>query len=150
MQARNANTVTLALCDTDITTAINLKCRLHKNITLISLASHFDVRDKQWFQMSGVRGFQLYNIYLIVYSYIRLKGRRDRQNHSFSMTKQGRNAQLVHADGFVQERRNSIANALESRLSCTDPSMYLLLFHRSQFAVFISRDIDVMLWHVWT
>ena len=29
-----------------------------------------------------------------------------------------------HTDGLVQERRNSIANALESRLSCTEPSIY--------------------------
>ena len=27
-----------------------------------------------------------------------------------------------HFDGLLQERRNSIANALESRLSCTNPS----------------------------
>ena len=26
-------------------------------------------------------------------------------------------------NGLVQERRNSIANALELRLSCTEPSM---------------------------
>ena len=26
-----------------------------------------------------------------------------------------------HIDGLVQERRNSIANALELRLSCTNP-----------------------------
>ena len=29
-----------------------------------------------------------------------------------------------HVDGLVQERRNSIANALELRLSCTNPSIY--------------------------
>ena len=29
-----------------------------------------------------------------------------------------------HFDGLVQERRNSIANALELRLSCTNPSTY--------------------------
>ena len=29
-----------------------------------------------------------------------------------------------HVDGLVQERRNSIANALELRLSCTNPSMW--------------------------
>ena len=28
-----------------------------------------------------------------------------------------------HFDGLVQERRNSIANALELRLSCTNPSI---------------------------
>ena len=30
--------------------------------------------------------------------------------------------QKVHIDGLMQERRNSIANALELRLSCTSPS----------------------------
>ena len=29
-----------------------------------------------------------------------------------------------HIDGLVQERRNSIANAPELRLSCNNPSMY--------------------------
>ena len=29
-----------------------------------------------------------------------------------------------HFDGLVQERRDSIANALELRLSCTKPSIY--------------------------
>ena len=29
-----------------------------------------------------------------------------------------------HIDGLVQERRNSIANALELRLSCTNPSIW--------------------------
>ena len=31
---------------------------------------------------------------------------------------------IYHFDGLVQERRNSIANALELRLSCTNPSYY--------------------------
>ena len=30
---------------------------------------------------------------------------------------------IFHIDGLVQERRNSIANALELRLSCTNPSI---------------------------
>ena len=30
----------------------------------------------------------------------------------------------AHVDGLVQERRNSIANALELRLSCTNPTMW--------------------------
>ena len=30
----------------------------------------------------------------------------------------------LHIDGLVQERRNSIANALELRLPCTNPSIY--------------------------
>ena len=29
----------------------------------------------------------------------------------------------LYFDGLVQERRNSIANALELRLSCTNPSV---------------------------
>ena len=33
-------------------------------------------------------------------------------------------AGMFHFDGSVQERRNSIANALELRLSCTNPSIY--------------------------
>ena len=31
---------------------------------------------------------------------------------------------MTHNDGLVQERRDSIANALESRFSCTNPSIY--------------------------
>ena len=30
-----------------------------------------------------------------------------------------------HIDGLVQDRRNSIANALELRLSCSNPSIYI-------------------------
>ena len=30
-------------------------------------------------------------------------------------------------DGLVQERRNSIANALELHISCTNPSIYNLV-----------------------
>ena len=33
--------------------------------------------------------------------------------------------QWHHLDGLVQERRNSIANALELRLSCTNPPIPL-------------------------
>ena len=33
-------------------------------------------------------------------------------------------AESLHIDGLVQERRNSIANALELLLSCTNPSIY--------------------------
>ena len=34
---------------------------------------------------------------------------------------------LIHnIDGLVHERHNSIAKALELRLSCTNPSTYLL------------------------
>ena len=30
---------------------------------------------------------------------------------------------ICYIDGLVQEKRNSIANALELRLSCTNPSI---------------------------
>ena len=33
---------------------------------------------------------------------------------------------IPYFDGLVQERRNSIANALELRLSCTNPSMWTM------------------------
>ena len=32
---------------------------------------------------------------------------------------------LVHLDGLMQEKRNSIVNAMELRLSCSKPSSYL-------------------------
>ena len=35
---------------------------------------------------------------------------------------------LLHVDGLVQQRHNSIALALELRLSCINPSMYYFLF----------------------
>ena len=31
---------------------------------------------------------------------------------------------MIYIDGLVQERRNSIVDALELRLSCTNPSTY--------------------------
>ena len=34
---------------------------------------------------------------------------------------------MVHINRFVQERRNSIANALELPLSCTNPLICVLL-----------------------
>ena len=37
---------------------------------------------------------------------------------------------LEHIDGLVQERRNSIAKALELRLSCTKPSICPAIFYR--------------------
>ena len=33
----------------------------------------------------------------------------------------------VYIDGFVQKRRNSIANTLELRLSCTNPSICIIV-----------------------
>ena len=34
-----------------------------------------------------------------------------------------------YIDGLMQERRNSIANALELRLSCINPSIRVIVFH---------------------
>ena len=40
--------------------------------------------------------------------------------------------QLYHIDGLVQERRNSIANALEVHLSCTNPSICTMqIYHHA-------------------
>ena len=36
--------------------------------------------------------------------------------------------EYVHFDGLVQESYNSIANALELRLSCTNPSICYILY----------------------
>ena len=43
---------------------------------------------------------------------------------------------VQHNCGLVQERRNSIANALELRLSCTNPSILWLL----------CRKLNVLWW----
>ena len=45
-----------------------------------------------------------------------------------------------YVNGLVQERRNSIANALELRLSCTNPSMCggLTLKHRETHGCVVS------------
>ena len=42
---------------------------------------------------------------------------------------------IYHIDGSVQDRRNSIANALELRLSCTNPSISSLCYqtHSSEY-----------------
>ena len=45
----------------------------------------------------------------------------------------------THIDGLVQERRNSIANALELWLSCTDP---LILCIISSVSIFSTTDPD--------
>ena len=57
-------------------------------------------------------------------------------------------ADMHHGDGLVQERRNSIANALELRLSCTNPSMVacnnsLSLWRRWYFNVWPGRYCDI-------
>ena len=42
---------------------------------------------------------------------------------AFSITKENRGICDVYVDGLMPERYNSIANALELRLSCTSPSI---------------------------
>ena len=36
--------------------------------------------------------------------------------------------QRCYIDGLVQEKRNSIADAMELRLSCTNPSIYSIVY----------------------
>ena len=50
---------------------------------------------------------------------------------------------LNHIDGFVQERHNSIANALELHLSCTNPSI------RGSLAS-ISYSAAIIMWSVFS
>ena len=40
-----------------------------------------------------------------------------------------------HFDGLVQERRNSIANALELRLSCTNPLILCLIDNKEDTCI---------------
>ena len=46
----------------------------------------------------------------------------------------------THIDGLMQERRNSVANALELRLSCTNPSIWAK--HKCDISLF--SDIDLL------
>ena len=47
-----------------------------------------------------------------------------------------------NVDGLMQERRNSIANALELRLSCSNPSMWIPSLARWQFYFGIDSSIQ--------
>ena len=47
---------------------------------------------------------------------------------------------LHHFDGLMQERRNSIANALELRLSYTNPLILWLLFHKNSMLTQLSNE----------
>ena len=47
----------------------------------------------------------------------------------------------IHFDGLVQERRNSIANALELHLSCTKPSLYSTGVQKAWFHFTINHAI---------
>ena len=62
-----------------------------------------------------------------------------------------------YIDGLMQERDNSIANALELRLSCTNPSVYGGLFLRWYRLVFVLWQIAslesteyIKATHIWT
>ena len=55
---------------------------------------------------------------------ILFKGRWDVEMYVLKCTKVFISS--FHIDGFVQERRKSIANALELRISCTKPSIWNL------------------------
>ena len=44
---------------------------------------------------------------------------------------------LNHLDGLVQERRNSIANALELRLSYTNPSILSYMYQQLFYYMFL-------------
>ena len=54
---------------------------------------------------------------------------------------------MGHVDGFIQERRNSIANALELRLSCINPSMcswwYWLHMWTSYILALFQYEVDL-------
>ena len=47
-------------------------------------------------------------------------------SHGWVIT-QSNGRRVLHIDGLVQDRRNSSALAMEVRLSCTNPSIYLVI-----------------------
>ena len=49
---------------------------------------------------------------------------------------------MYDIDGFMQERRYSIADTLELRLSCTNPSsiLFLLTYYNTRLMLFCVRD----------
>ena len=49
---------------------------------------------------------------------------------------------LFYIDGLVQEKRNSIANALELRLSCTNPTIYASAISFVEAAIKSEKDYD--------
>ena len=52
---------------------------------------------------------------------------------------------IYQTDGIVQERRNSIANALELRLSCTNPSKWYLI-HISRPQLLSDNSCEIVLY----
>ena len=48
-----------------------------------------------------------------------------------------------HIDGLMQERRNSIANALGLRLSCTNPSIWSMQIGKDSHALVFAFSPDM-------
>ena len=61
-----------------------------------------------------------------IYIYIERENCDDKQNQTVYIC-YGTYRINEYIDGLVQERRNSIANELELRLSCTNPSLYMYM-----------------------
>ena len=53
---------------------------------------------------------------------------------------------LLYVDELVQERRNSSANALELRLPCTNPSMWLCMFGVSSIMCVVGICLMLAVW----
>ena len=65
------------------------------------------------------------------------------QNRTIDCTHKHARYLAVQTDGLVQERRNSIANALELRLSCTNPTRCLI---KHAFSFVMLCFVVVPLW----
>ena len=57
-----------------------------------------------------------------VFQYIFLKEKEIYISFCYIYPQQNKSCLQIYIDGLMQERRYSIANALELRLSCTNPS----------------------------
>ena len=64
-----------------------------------------------------------------------------------AMDRVGRSA-LDHIDGLLQERRNSIALAMELRLSCTNPSIWLNYITINEKMIYIKSNADINLIYI--
>ena len=71
--------------------------------------------------------------------------RRDEEHLSFGIWWTYIRDLTVHFNGLVQEKRNSIANALELRLSCTNPSICFFQFPCLQGLC--KKDVTPLLTH---
>ena len=75
---------------------------------------------------------QFYIIVFILLHYFLLKPRTEIWWNNYSLLRWHISINIKHINGLVQERCNSIADALELRLSCTNPSI-LQLFQLNCF-----------------